>query len=388
MSIINHSSIRLMLVLSITTSLAGCLSSLKKTYEESEEATKLVYESTKSLFDDKNNNTPQAKQSTSKVKTSKQTKAVKQKKSPGQIQQETLEAKYEHITLESPAPESIKSVRYRSHKGFYISELPKIFRGENRVPYYQLLALKDAKPQFNAAKLKKLYDGKSGVKMKSDADLKENYWYLFLTRMAPKVLTYPRYDEYMCKSDERPVPKQSCYGNYDMAKGHWSITGTVFEKKRAFNNFIDNEMDKLFELAALAKHTVYLKGSARVSTYQFEDGGFIVTRIRPLMISPNNKEVAKLSIFSSKKYSKTLHGKLLKMNEGEAEKFSRKLKANNNSLYYIYKVQLKVGPQSYIYKTRTYNVGAMKYGYDVLSKKMEFYFDDALTKKAFELPIN
>lgn len=378
----------------LTLSLTGCFETMKEKYNEGAAATSSVVNTTKKLFGG-NSNSQQAQKPASQQSAQAGNRPIKKPhKTSLQLKREEEEAKFSHITFESPEPNSIKSVKFRSYKGLFLSDIPN-YSGKEQVPsYYEFISLKHAASQLNKEKVKKGYNGKRFV-AKSPAQWREKAWFEMLTQVAGKALAFDKYKEYMCITD-REVLLNSCKGSYMQGKGHWVITGTVFQKRKAFGNFVDNEADKILEMAKNASDEIYLSGEARVSPYQFDAGGFIIKNIRPKFFYPPGGDgldnVKNLPIFTAQRFGSgkphtQIAGKLLKMDASKAESYTKTLKQYNNQLYYVYKVKVNVHKQSYIEKSKALRVNAMKFTHDVLSNKMEFFYDRALTKKAFDMPI-
>jgi len=392
--------------------LSGCLASLSKQYEDGKAATISVIKTTNDIFDENSGGTNNKQtNSTPQQQTAAQNKPIQAKKnnSTGQIPSKNKGKKnpnYSYITLKSPAPESLASVEYRAYKGKYLKAPSRLIP---TISYHQLLSMNDAKKSLNKEKIKKKFNGK-GFNSMTMADIVDQSWFAFLSNVGPKTLTYSSYKKYMCNDEMLKTTLNSsttvnqCEEAYSKSNGRSGRVsfvggkGSVFDKKRALNGYLDNEVDKLLKLASKASHEIYVQGRLRVSSYQFEHGGFILQAIYPINFNSGHKQTTrdalweKYPIFKSKRYGSFKKGgagsgQLYKMSESKAEKFSEKLKKSNRQLYYVYKVRLKPTKESYHYKTRVYNVNKMKYDYDILSSEFEFFFDEAMTNKAFDLPV-
>ena len=408
-----YKSVKLLALSVFTLALSGCLETMKEKYTEGVAATSSVVNSTKKLLDGNDNNTQQTQ-----AKPQQQVQAKPQQQEPAksasvskpivkktsqQLKNEAKEAQFEHVTYKSPAPDVVVSYTFRSYKGLYIGPAALLDHPGKKINYHDLLSVKDAKHQLNKAKLKKMYNGK-GVNAKGPADWLELSWYEMINKLASTTRTYAACKKEVCTEEmvgKKAWDRNSCIKTCSRQTAGWNQFGkSVFENRRSFNNYIDNELDKVFKLAQQAKHEVYIKGRARVTSYQFDLGGFLVKRIHllnPVGIrgptSQWDKTKTKLPIFEPKRYGQSPNiksGILYKMSPAKAEKFTAALNSkakNNKEVWYVYKVRLRPHKMSYIEKTKMYRVNAMAYDYDVLSSKMEFFYDEALKDKAFELPM-
>lgn len=213
--------------------------------------------------------------------------------------------------------------------------------------------------------------------------------------------TYPVHKKYMC-SEKYLSMGDNCKQDYAKNKGAFSKWGSDFDKKRAFAGYLDNEFEKIFKIADKASHTIYYQGLATVSAYNFDRGGFVLYGIEPKhAANRGNKNFVdeyakKYSIF---KYKLSGNGKLLKMNESKAEQYAKTLEKSAYRLYYVYKVRLNplkaqiIGSaqaqlEYYSNPPKPKSVSQLVKETDkILSSQMDFFYDEALTKKAFSLPM-
>ena len=399
----------------ISVFLAGCFETMKKTYDEGAAATSSVIESTKKLFGGKDNEelkqVESEQQAQSKpqqktpVKQGQASKPVVKKKTSQQLKNEAKEAQYEHVTYKSPAPDVIHSYTFRAYKGLYIAPVALPDHPGIKIKYHDLLSIKDAKHTLNKERLKNKFDGNTLMSKKdSPYEWVDGAWWNMINNMARSTRTYKACEKDICTQEminKSARDKRSCSRVCSKQKTGWHRQDkTVFEKRRSFNKYIDNELDKVILLAQQAKHEVYIKGNARLTSYQFDLGGFLINGIdfrNPLAIQGSlanaDQKKKKNPIFKSRRFGSgknVKYGVLYKMSQSKAEKFIEELSTkakNNKQVWYVYKVRLKPHKSSYIQKTKTYRVDGMFYDYDILSRKMEFYYDEDLKQKAFEMPM-
>lgn len=172
----------------------------------------------------------------------------------------------------------------------------------------------------------------------------------------------------------------------------WGGNENEFAARRAYMTFLKDEVPKLKQWAASLSKDFNLVLSTRLSSYDFEKGGYRVDLLFPRAISqdsgttflywPENEESAILAPGAQ-------HSLFLAMSDVEAEKIDTRLTEMGQTSF----KQLFVVVKGTIYgitRAGRNSGSAMIYGgrngllYDIIDPKIEFYLDEDLKEKVFE----
>jgi hypothetical protein len=253
-----------------------------------------------------------------------------------------------------------------------------------------LLAISEKDATVDRAKLKAGYltgegGGSMGMPDWFNGTLPYEFsWFTMLTQLASSTMTVAARTKYFC-----PDVPVDCTHNSPIWGGRQA---DQFRKKRLFNEFIDTELDKYLAMAKQTRREMYIvnagmNGGHGLGQYDFTKGGYDV-RVRMPEATGMNHFASADGYDVSKREAAfyTKYGSFYRIGEADAPAFAKTVKDNGGSLFSVYKVRLVTGRSAYVYGTDNINVTSILYDYQCVSPTIDFYFDKAITKKAFSFP--
>ena len=227
----------------------------------------------------------------------------------------------------------------------------------------------------------------------------EGYWAVTLKNLAARTFMPPEFSKYFCKDATQclplHMPKNSGSYQQKIRQAIWGgRLGGEFKEMKAFQAFMDNDAQTFLDWSAsIILEQAYMVGKVSLGEYDFNAGGFLLKGLSPIQAAGGvTIEYAvdqEESIFKpnytapGQSYQK---GILVKMDPEKAETFIKELQAKGNSrqLFYVYKVKLSTKLDQQAYDNTNYHL-MIKFYQQPLSRTIEFYYDDALTDKLFEI---
>ena len=227
----------------------------------------------------------------------------------------------------------------------------------------------------------------------------EGYWAVTLKNLAARTFMPAEFSKYFCKDAQQclplHMPKNSGSYQQKIRQAMWGgRLGGEFKEMKAFQAFIDNDAQTFFDWSAsIVLEQAYMVGKVSLGEYDFNAGGFLLKGLSPVQAAGGvTIEYAvdqEESIFKpnytapGQSYQK---GILIKMDPEKAEAFIKELQAKGNSrqIFYGYRVKLTTQFDKVEHTNTNYHL-MIKFYQQPLSRTIEFYYDDALTDKLFEV---
>jgi hypothetical protein len=215
-----------------------------------------------------------------------------------------------------------------------------------------------------------------------------------ITYLAQVLLTDSAFRGYFCNSQNVCSPDRQGFwgGGSQRTNNHgdprYSIDVGGAAAGAAIDKFVDGELNVLLSMAAEAakrQRSLYYAGEITLSTYDFGRGGYDVrghTDLRSAYFSHVAGDNPRGTLGQAGKRS--LFGEFYRVDEAAAQKMSEATRANFNKIYVVYPLTLT--PMSAIRSPEAGEQWQQTHTHELRTAKATFFYDVALTRKAFELP--
>lgn len=324
--------------------------------------------------------------------------------------------------IESPDKENIQPFAVATHRGLLRLGYPRVYFSkkldrteyvntaqqrkeldfrlrEGLKQYFGLVYMAAAKNTIDLDKVRKAFrPGHAAEDTNSQyAKSVDVYWAIVLKQMGAYWFKPEEFSRFFCAEQQAclplHMPKSSGAYQQKMRQAVWGGRAGEFAEMRAFNDFMDSYAEKFIKWSAdKGEQEVYFVGKTSLAEYDFNAGGFVLKNIRAQSggpVSIEYKASAEESLFKpnykpeGQSYGA---GILVKMSAEKAEALLNRLKSDGRSrqLYFVYKA--RIIPQFSDTDLANTNFHMMvRYTQEPVSRTIEFFSDDALTDKLFEI---
>lgn len=265
--------------------------------------------------------------------------------------------------------------------------------------YFSLVCMEAAKNTIDPDKIRKAF--RPGTALEDNnaqyAKSVDSYWAIVLKKMGAYSFKPETFSKFFC-AEQQPclplhMPKSSGSYQQKLRQAVWGGRSGEFAEMRAFNDFMDTYAEKFFGWSTdKDMQEVYLVGKTSLAEYDFKAGGFVLKGVNAQSGGPVHMEYNSSADDSLFKPNYTPEGNsygtgiLVAMSAEKAEALLNRLKSEGRSrqLFYVYKA--RIIPQLSETDRTNYKFHMMvRFTQEPVSRTIEFFSDDALTDKVFEI---
>ncbi len=250
------------------------------------------------------------------------------------------------------------------------------------VKFFNLLRnMKIAREYYNPEWLKENFDMKRvpgyGTQMHMAS------WFDLAKELAVEGLTEESLPQYFCTDGK-------CQPNELRRSAFWGGTRPMsqFAARRAFGEFIDNEMPNFLAWSDQIdfEAPIVLVGTTRASDYLFDLGGYVFDLSPISGIHGSSEKFSDLSVFKRRSFANRVAGTVLwEVGEDQAEAVYNR--TNRKQLYYIYEVTLKFSEKSYLSGTYDVSVKNIQYDQELATDSIQVFTESKLEDHLVTFPI-
>lgn len=267
------------------------------------------------------------------------------------------------------------------------------------ISYFSLVYLETAKETINLEEIRAAFRPGTALEDNNPQYAKtiHSFWAISFRNMGAKHLKPDNFGRYFCPDQSSclplHMPRSSASYQQKLRQARWGGNQGEFAEMRAFGAFMDNEAQKLIKWANGKTPTeVYFVGRTTLGEYNFEAGGFVLKGLKPVTTGPvtiEYNEAGETSLFKpnyTPEGQRYQSGILVQMSPEKAEIFINDLNSRNKTrqLYYVYKARLETNfSQVDLDNTNFHKL--VLYTQIPASRTIEFFSDNALSEKVFEL---
>lgn len=345
-----------------------------------------------------------------------------QGQAPGYNEEDLGFSPGEILVIESPNPESIETFAIPAFRGalrlgqprvYYHSKLDRTVLAETGLQrkdlefklkegltsYFALVYMEAAKNTIDLGKVRAAFLPGPALDNNNAqyAQSVHSFWAITLKGMGAKHLKPDAYARYFCPDQQAclplHMPRSSGAYQQKIRQAIWGGRQGEFAEMRAFNGFMDSEASHFLKWSeGKIPEEAYMVGRVALGEYDFNAKGFVLKKIKAVSGGPvliEYRETPENSLFKSnyqpegQTYST---GILIPMSVEKAEKLTNDLKSRKRSrqLYYVYKVRIEVRFLEAEMENTSFHQ-MVSYVQVPVSRTIEFFSDDALTEKLFEI---
>ncbi len=265
--------------------------------------------------------------------------------------------------------------------------------------YFGLVSMETAKSTIDLDKIRKAF--KPGTALEDNnaqyAKSIDSYWAIVLKQMGAYSLKPEAFSRFFC-AEQKPclpghMPKSSGAYQQKLRQAIWGGRSGEFAEMRAFNDFMDTYADKFVQWSAgQGAQEVFFVGKTSLAEYDFNAGGFVLKQVKAQSGGPvtiEYKSPAEESLFKANYKPEGQSygtGILVPMSPEKAEALLNRLQSYGRSrqLFYVYRA--RIIPQLSGTDKANYKFHMMvRFTQEPVSRTIEFFRDDALTDKLFEI---
>ncbi|MGB5693893.1 MAG: hypothetical protein WBM43_14895 [Flavobacteriaceae bacterium] len=324
--------------------------------------------------------------------------------------------------IESPDSESIEPLAFATHKGLMRLGFPRVYYTrtldrtelaktgsarkdlefrlrEGLKQYMGLVSMEAAKSTIDLDKIRKAFRPGGALEDTNAQYAKsvDSYWAIVLKSMGAYSFKPETFSRFFC-AEQKPclplhMPKSSGGYQQKLRQALWGGRSGEFAEMKAFNDFMDTYAAKFIQWSAgQGAQEAYFVGKTGLPEYDFNAGGFVLKKVKaqsggPVHFEYNSTPEESLFRASYKPEGQSYGtGILVPMSSEKAEALLKRLKSEGHSrqLFYVYKA--RVIPQLSDPDLANTNYHLMvHYTQEPVSRTIEFFSDDALTEKVFEI---
>lgn len=266
------------------------------------------------------------------------------------------------------------------------------------IQYFNLIYMDAARSTIDLNNVRKAF--RPGTALEDNnaqyAKTVDGYWAIIFKGLGSKHLKPEVYRNYFCPDQNQclplHLPKSSASYQGKIRQARWGGGQSEFAEMRAFNDFMDKEASKFLSWSEdKTPQEVYLVGRTSLGEYNFNAGGFVLKGVKaiksgPVLIEEQNQDKTLFKPNYQPEGQSYQSGMLISMSPEKAEKFINDLQSGKRSrqLYYVYRARIEVQfSQEALDNTDFHKM--VLYFQIPGSRTIEFFSDDALTEKLFEI---
>jgi hypothetical protein len=267
------------------------------------------------------------------------------------------------------------------------------------IQYFGLVYMEAAKNTIDLDKIRKAFRpghavGDTNAQYAKSVDV---YWAIVLKEMGAYWFKPEEFSRFFCAEQQGCIPlhmpKSSGAYQQKMRQAVWGGRTGEFAEMRAFNDFMDTYAEKFIQWSAdKGEQEVYFVGKTSLAEYDFNAGGFLLKNVKAQsggVVTIEYKSSKEDSLF---KANYTPEGQiygtgiLVAMSAEKAEALLKRLKSDGRSrqVYYVYKARIIPHFSDTDLANTNYHM-MVRYTQEPVSRTIEFFSDDALTDKLFEI---
>lgn len=250
------------------------------------------------------------------------------------------------------------------------------------VKFFNLLRnMKIAREYYNPEWLKENFDMKRTPGLGGQMHLAS--WFDLAKELAVEGLTKESLPKYFCTDG-------NCQPHELTRTAFWGGARPMsqFAARRAFGEFIDNEMPAFLAWSDQIDFDapIVLIGKTRASDYLFDLGGYVFD-ISPVSgVHGSSDNFRDRSIFKRRSFANQVAGTVLwEVGEDKAEDVYNR--TNRKELYYTYEVTLKFSEKSYLSGTYDVSVKNIQYDQELATDSIEMFIGSKLDDHLVTFPI-
>ena len=322
----------------------------------------------------------------------------------------------------SPDPVHIESVPVAEFRGLLRLGQPRVYYSRNLdrmelantglkrkdlefhlrdglIQYFSLISMEVANNTINLATIREAF--RPGTALEDNnaqyARSIDSYWAIVLKEMGAKNLKPESFLKYFCPNEQQclplHMPKSSAAYQQKLRRARWGGGQGEFAEMRKFNEFMEEQAGNLINWSkGKTPNEVYMVGRSTLGEYNFNAGGFVLKGIKavstgPVTIVHNAPEETSLFRPNYAPEGQSYQtGMLVKMSPEEAETLINRLQKSGRTrqLYYVYRAKIKAELSENELANTNYHL-MIKYTQEPSGRTIEFFSDDALTDKLFEI---
>ncbi|MEN8798627.1 MAG: hypothetical protein ABF293_05225 [Flavobacteriaceae bacterium] len=267
------------------------------------------------------------------------------------------------------------------------------------IQYFRLVHMEAAKNTIDLDKIRKSFRPGPALEDTNSQYAKsvDVYWAIVLKEMGAYNFKPEEFSRFFC-AEQKPclplhMPNSSGAYQQKMRQAIWGGRSGEFAEMKAFNDFMDTYAKKFIQWSAdKGAQEVYFVGKTGLGEYDFNAGGFVLKNLNAQSggaVTIEYKSSKEDSLFKpnyTPEGQMYQSGILISMSAEKAEALLNRLKAEGRSrqIYFVYKA--RIIPHFSDIDLANFNFHMMiRYTQEPVSRTIEFFSDDALTDKVFEI---